>query len=124
QTVMVGIVILIPLIFGERLPKMPVWMTIAPPLRSQPEPAPVKNASTSASSQSILHSTPRVYTMPIANSHATMSAGPVILNDADTGAISMNFGQSGVIGGVDTGRPLFSAVAPPKPAVKPVDNTP
>jgi protein TonB len=126
QSLLIGIAILIPLIFSDHLPRMPLWTPLSAPLHPQPEPAPVESSSTPASSTSILH-TARIFHPPAESSHANGPAAATILNDGELSASGYDFANFGVPAGLNAALPTINATAPlktpivPVPAPKPVD---
>jgi protein TonB len=113
QSLLIGIAILIPLIFSDHLPRMPLWTPLSAPLHPQPEPTPVESSSTPASSPSILRIA-RVFHPPAESSHANGPASATILNDGDLSGSGSDFANFGVPAGLNVTLPTIHATAPPK----------
>jgi len=113
QSLAVAIAILIPLIFGDRLPRLQPWIASSVPLRAQPQPEPVKSSAPASSLPSILRAPPRVFNLASSNPHRPDTIGATILSDSDT--FSSNF--AGPSFGLDAfmGSALPSIVATPAP---------
>jgi len=123
QTMIVAIAVLIPLIATDRLPKIPLFATLIPPLRAQPEPPPVK-ATPSTATTSIWRSPAHPFTMPTNYSHPIVSGGPMILTDAGLSSADAVPSIAGAIGGIESHLPAIMPTVAPKPIAKPVDSVP
>jgi protein TonB len=125
QSLVVAVAILIPLIFGDRMPILRPWIATSVPLRAQPQPEPVKSAAPASSVPSMLRTPSRVFNPPSLNPHRPETIGATILSDSDT--LSSGFPSPGL--GLDSfvGSSLPTSVAtspaPPLPAA-PVPKAP
>jgi periplasmic protein TonB len=82
QSLVVATALLIPLILGDHMPQVHLGMTIAAPVRLQPEPVTVTTTSSATSAPSILRAPTKIF--PLASSSAK-PAGPLgatIIGDA------------------------------------------
>jgi protein TonB len=113
QGLLIGIAILIPLMFSDHLPRVPLWTPLSAPLRPQPEPAPVQPSSSAPSNTSILH-TARVFHAPVISSHADGATSATILNDVELSGSGNEFPNLGVPAGLNVTLPTIHAAAPPK----------
>src|SRR5580700_8299036 len=125
QSLVVAVAILIPLIFGDRMPLLHPWIASSVPLRAQPQPEPVKSAAPASSAPSILRTPARVFKPASLNPQRPEAIGATILSDSDT----LSSGLAGPGLGLDSfvGSSLPTAVAttpaPPPPAA-PVPKAP
>ncbi len=118
QGLLIGIAILIPLIFSDHLPRMPLWTPLSAPLRPQPEPVPVETSSSAPSTASILH-TARIFHLPVASSHSNGPTGATILNDSELSGAGDDFAKFGVPAGLSVTLPAINATAPAKTQIAP-----
>jgi periplasmic protein TonB len=125
QAIAVGVLLLIPLFYGEHLPMVHPFLSLAVPLSQPPAPRPAESAATAPSTQHSLL-TPRIFHPQ--TSSAALNSTPVMI---DAGAPSI-----GVVGApigvpASTALPRIIDVAPPparepapavvtKPSEKPV----
>ncbi len=117
QSLAVAVAILIPLIFGDRLPRLQPWIATSLPLRAQPQPQPVKTTAIASSVRSILRTPLRMYNAASLNPRRPETIGATILSDSDT--FSPSFTGPGIGFGPSTGSALRSIVAMPPAAPPP-----
>jgi len=110
QTLVIGVALLIPLLFADRLPRVPLWTSLSVPAPAPPERPPVQATTSQQATPSVLRSTPRVFTLSN-NTHPTAAIDATIITEA--GPSTESVGSIGVIGGVlGTALPPMIAVAP------------
>ena len=116
QTLLVAVLIVIPLLYGEHLPIIQPWLSITIPLpRLTPETPPQEHAAESSSRPSLLQS--RVF-------HPSFAPRSVSLNSAvisdDPGPIALSIGAGPIPGlPTDVGMILGPAIMP-APVARPV----
>jgi len=122
QSLVVAVAILIPLIFGDRLPPLQPWVAMNIPLRAQPEPDPVRSAAPPTSAPSILRAPPRVFNPASLDAQRRAPVGATILSD--DGISSSVFTGSGSeayrVGSALQGSALPTIVATPLSQPRPV----
>jgi protein TonB len=118
QSLVVAMVILIPLVFGDRMPLLRPWIATPVPLRAQPQPEPVKSAVPASSTPSILRTPSRVFNLPSLNPHRLEAIGATILSDSDTLSSALAGPGLGIDSFAGSSLPTTVATtpAPPPPA--------
>ena len=126
QTMVIVAVLAVPLLFADRLPRIPLWTPLAAPLPAPPPPAPVDTKTSSSSAPSMLRAMPRPFPA-IATTNRPVSYAPTIISDASPSGDSF-VPQIGVIGGLGTATagipivvaaPHVNSVIPVKKSDKP-----
>ncbi len=82
QTLVVATALLIPLILGDHMPQVRLGMTIAAPVRLQPEPAPVTATSSTSSARSIMRAPTRIFPLASLGAKPSASYDATIISDA------------------------------------------
>lgn len=124
QSLVVAVAILIPLVFGDRLPRLQPWIATTLPLRAQPQPEPIKSAAPASSAPSILRTPPRAINLASLNPHRPETIGATILSDSDTFSSSFAGPNIGLDASVVSTLPAIIA-APPQPRpIAPVAKVP
>ena len=116
QTAIVGVILLIPLIYNERLPFIQPAIPLNPPVLSLP-PMPEPTQSTETRHASVLHTgATRVFSLPTRVPTTSADAGPI---DIDAPPLPLGDSPVGISAGIPIGPIAMHVEAAPRPVAIP-----